>query len=428
MIHRPLSHLKVPALLAAASVANAGGASLQVIAPGYFITDLSRDGTIAVGNTAGDFETFRWTAQSGFQRLGRATVPVIGRGAGTPDVSYDGTRVSASILSSDTKVTQGLWMGNAGWIEAMPPVPSDGANIDESWGSAWALSGDGTTVFGFYWGGTPVRAKASSWKGSGVPLALGQIVGRSARVNGADFDGSVAVGWEERADGVWRPTCWREGNKITLEDSLAFAGAEAANVDGSVIVGNTYNPAIATVVATVWRWNGSAYITDMIGTLPDTPQVFGSAYLSSVSDDGLTAVGASRFSNQFSDATWAMIWTQSGGLVRGEEYLTSLGLTLPPDTALISFNSISADARAITGIIVQTVLPFESQSIIIRTAPPCVGDLSGDLVVNTQDLTMFLGAFGSTQPFGSNGDLNSDGAVNTLDLTIFLAQFGANCK
>jgi len=74
------------------------------------------------------------------------------------------------------------------------------------------------------------------------------------------------------------------------------------------------------------------------------------------------------------------------------------------------------------------VLPFESQSIIIRTAPPCVGDLSGDLVVNTQDLTMFLGAFGSTQPFGSNGDLNSDGAVNTLDLTIFLAQFGANCK
>jgi len=428
MIQRLIAHLKVPALLAAASVAHAGGASLQVIAPGYYITDLSRDGTIAVGNTAGAYETFRWTAQSGFQHLGRATVPVIGRGAGTPDVSYDGTRVSASILSSDIKVTQGLWMGTAGWIEAMPPIPSDGANIDESWGSAWALSGDGTTVFGFYWGGTPVRAKASSWKGTGVPLALGQNAGRSARVNGANFDGSVAVGWEERNDGVWRPTCWRDGNKITLEDSLAFAEADATNYDGSVIVGSTYNPAIATVVATIWRWNGSAYVTDMVGTLPGTPQVSGSAFLSSVSDDGLTAVGASRYSNQFSDATWAMIWTQSGGLVRGEDYLTSLGLSLPPNTSLISFNSISADARAISGTIVQTVSPFEFQSIIIRTAPPCVGDLNGDLVVNTLDLTAFLGAFGSTQPFGSNGDLNSDGVVNTIDLTTFLAQFGANCK
>lgn len=64
---------------------------------------------------------------------------------------------------------------------------------------------------------------------------------------------------------------------------------------------------------------------------------------------------------------------------------------------------------------------------ITFTPPPCVGDLNGDKAVNTIDLTLFLGAFGSTVTPGTGADLNNDGAVNTADLVIFLARFGQAC-
>jgi hypothetical protein len=64
---------------------------------------------------------------------------------------------------------------------------------------------------------------------------------------------------------------------------------------------------------------------------------------------------------------------------------------------------------------------------ITFTPPPCLGDLNGDNLVNTTDLTAFLGAFGSTVTPGTGADLNNDGAVNTSDLVIFLARFGQPC-
>ncbi len=57
----------------------------------------------------------------------------------------------------------------------------------------------------------------------------------------------------------------------------------------------------------------------------------------------------------------------------------------------------------------------------------CPADLNNDGAVNTLDLTIFLGQFGTTRPPYTGGDLNGDGNVNTLDLTIFLGQFGSVC-
>ena len=53
-----------------------------------------------------------------------------------------------------------------------------------------------------------------------------------------------------------------------------------------------------------------------------------------------------------------------------------------------------------------------------------LGDLNADGIVNTLDLTIFLGNFGGSNRKPSQGDLNGDGIVNTLDLTIFLGKFG----
>ena len=78
--------------------ASASAASIQFIG-GNFVTDFSQDGSVATGNTGGTFETFRWTKPTGVVPLGRATVPVIGTGAGSPDISWDRTKISATILS-----------------------------------------------------------------------------------------------------------------------------------------------------------------------------------------------------------------------------------------------------------------------------------------------------------------------------------------
>lgn len=66
---------------------------------------------------------------------------------------------------------------------------------------------------------------------------------------------------------------------------------------------------------------------------------------------------------------------------------------------------------------------------IFNTAPvpPCVGDLTGDRVVDTVDLVVFLGAFGASVPPGTGGDFTGDGVVNVVDLTIFLGAFGQPC-
>jgi len=398
--------------------------TIEYLPVGFVATDISTNGDVAVGNVVGDFsyETFRWTSAGGAVRLGRASVPAIGRGAGTPDVSHDGTRVSASILSSDDRLTQGLWDIVSGWIETMPPPPVDGVILDESYGSAWGLSGDGSTLTGFYW--TP-KARACMWTGGEGVVGLEQTAGRNARVNAASFDGSVMVGWEERPDGAWQPRAWRNGTRIVLDPGEAFAEAQGVSSDGVHIVGETYDAEIATVVATVWTWNGAEYVTQRVGTLRGTIQLQGFASLQSVSDDGQLAVGFNRFNN--SPNTAGMVWTPSGGLVRAEVYLASLGLSVPPGNTIVSLDSVSPDGTAFAGTMQQT-LSGALQSFIVRVPPAeCPGDTNGDNKVNGADLSVLLAQFGQSVAPGSGADLNGDGEVNGADLSVLLSSFGSSC-
>ena len=99
--------MRIPALLALAGLAApclAGGTAVTFL-PGWGATDVNADGTVIVGNSLSDgaYETVRWTADTGPVWLGRATVPVLGVGAGLPGVSADGTRVSAA--SGDASTT-----------------------------------------------------------------------------------------------------------------------------------------------------------------------------------------------------------------------------------------------------------------------------------------------------------------------------------
>jgi uncharacterized membrane protein len=335
-------------------------------------TDISADGTVVVGNTVGDFETFRWTAETGIVRLGRASVPVLGVGAGGPDVSADGSRVSATILGADsTYVTQGVWTEGAGWQETMPPLPPDGGLIDNAYGSAWGLSDDGQTLTGLYWrpghggpGGDGL-AHASAWTEPTGVVDLGSGGGNS-RANDASFDGSVIVGWDENPSfGTWWPTVWVDGVRTVLTETEAFSQASAVTPDGSMIGGQSYDAPVLLSVAAVWRWNGSTWNEQQLGALPGTSHsAFGLAIVRDMTADGSMVVGYNQFSNP-SDATGFM-WTEETGLVDVEDFLVDNGVVLDPMLNILTLTGVSDDGTTMVGIGQDVFFPFSNRSFIIR--------------------------------------------------------------
>ncbi|MCB9837759.1 MAG: hypothetical protein H6813_00330 [Phycisphaeraceae bacterium] len=66
---------------------------------------------------------------------------------------------------------------------------------------------------------------------------------------------------------------------------------------------------------------------------------------------------------------------------------------------------------------------YNTGSSMADATARCVGDLNGDLVVDTADLGILLSQFGMS----GSADLNNDGAVDTADLGILLAQFNTTC-
>ncbi len=402
-----------------------GQATIEFLPPGYLVTDASYDGSVLVGNVQGDgsYETFRWTAETGVERLGLASVPAIGKGAGSPDVSYDGTRISASILSSDNALTQGLWDIANGWLETMPPSPPDGATVDGDYGSAWGLSGDGTTLTGFYWLASNSRAQGSTWSEAGGMVALPQTFGRSARVNAASFDGSVVAGWEESPTGPWIATAWRNGVKHTLIPGDYGGGgmAECVSRDGSIVAGSTWSTVYSTRLGCVWTWDGATYQPQVIGYLPGTVLNSGRSPLNQICDDGSMAVGVNQYTFNPGGPADGIVWTPGGGLVKDTDFLASLGLSVPSDMDIRDFNVISPDGRVICGIGLSPSLGG-FQTFMIRLTCPSDFDRNG--FVNGEDFDAFAALFIDG---AAGADVDGNGFVNGDDFDRFVANFEAGC-
>ena len=446
---------KILGVLAGAALASAATAqpSLTFLPHDYLISDISADGTVACGNLFGPYETFRWTEEEGPVLLGGATVPILSVGAGTPDISYDGNVISATILGGNSigpvglYATQGRWE-NGVWQELLPPTGPGGQLQDNQYGSAWGLSGDGTTVTGFYWT-TSYDAHPSAWSTTGGLTALPVDPTRSSRANAANYDGSVVVGWEEKSNGAWQSTAWRNGVKIRLTDTDSFCGAEQVNADGSIIVGQSDDG--LTRHAAIWRWNGASYVEQLLPHLPGTAVIFGRAGALGVSDDGAIVVGYNVYSNAPYDSGDGWIWTEEAGMVEATDFIESLGLSLPDGYDIAGFAGISADGSAIFGDGWDSRVQRYQSFILRLDTAQCPGDVtttgtsSGDAgygepdgVTNLSDLLYFVnvwnadlgsptpnpGTLADTTTTGSSdGDPSfgePDGNVDLADLLFFV--------
>ena len=372
------------ALVGLCSAAGAQTVTVQYLT-GVMATDCSADGSVVVGNQMGNYETFRWTQETGVELLGRSSIDALGSGAGGPAVSTDGTRVSATIASEDgTYGTQGRWTLGLGWEETMPPAPADADPMSDFWGSAWGLSGDGETLVGLYWrdDSSTGGAHASAWTADTGVIDLGSAGGNS-RANAASYDGSVIVGWDENPDfGTWWPTVWRDGVRTVLAQPDWFCMASAVNDDGTVIGGTTVDPETTSRTGALWRWNGTSYDEYIIGVLDGTfPGGYGQAIVRGITPDGNLCVGYNQF--DFNPGYSAgFIWTPEDRMVNVNDYLAAHDVTLPAGATVVTLTGVSDDGSVMVGIVQESTPPFNSNTIIITIEnPTSAPDLAGGLIL-----------------------------------------------
>ena len=323
--------------------------TLTIIGQNY-PSDMSADGSVVVGNTAdGLYETFRWTEFTGSVSLGRHTAYIQG-GAGLPDVSFDGTRVSATITTPDSlHVTQGIWIKGSGWQVSMPPVPSYARLADNSYGSAWGLSGDGKVLCGMWHPDESFNAynHGNTWT-IGDTTSITPLVSpiRNCRTNGLNFDGSVVVGFAENEFGNWRPTVWEDGGYTILSDNGGFPIAKGVSADGNTIWGAAFNTATSTQEAAIWTRTPTGWDEQIIGVLPGTFPGYGQSQVYNMAEDGPIAVGYNQFTT---GTTTGFVWTLNEGMVPAEDYFNSYGIEFPEGFEILNLTGISHDGRTYCG-------------------------------------------------------------------------------
>lgn len=80
---------------------------------------------------------------------------------------------------------------------------------------------------------------------------------------------------------------------------------------------------------------------------------------------------------------------------------------------------VATDAQGNTG--------SDASTANLTLNAPLPGDVNGDKAINSSDLVIFLGNFGTSVPPNTGGDNNGDGVVNVNDLTFLLSVFGTAC-
>lgn len=335
-----------------------------------YVSGLSADGKVAVGQTVDNYETFRWQSGGRVTRLGRSTLEALSLTSGSPAVSADGSVVAATILSDDgTYSTAGRWTKAAGW-KTPAALPPGGGNLDNETCSAFGLSGDGKVVTGLFWrpgmpGGT---AHGVRWTEADGMQDMGSD-GSSSRIDAANADGSVLVGWDQHPSyGNRRAAVWVNGVKTILSPSDWPSEATAVNAAGTIIVGNGPDPLNPVQVqALMWKWNGSGWTTTVIGVMNGRGKT-GIAYATGVSDDGSFVTGLAR-KDVMAPASVGFVWTEAGGMVEATEYLKANGMNPGKIYKIYNVSALSADGRTFAVAEQLAVLPYTKRARLVHRAP-----------------------------------------------------------
>ena len=264
---------------------------------------------------------------------------------------------AAQAVSRNGKVIAGIATGRdnvqqaAVWTEGRDTrvLGSVGAArpCDFNLSSAYGTSHDGRVVVGLAWDGCSI-ARAFRWEEGTGMADLGSLSGRSTRANAVSADGRVVVGWEETPIGPRQGAKWVDGREELITGPNGIVGeAQAANRDGSLIVGMNCDFTRELGRLTAWTWTAGAGTTCFPVRPPSwAPPAFYVATMLGTSDDGRVIGGALTFGL---DAE-SMVWFD-GEPIPLRDYLRGNGV---PDAFEGWINTgfvtdVSADGRTLVG-------------------------------------------------------------------------------
>ena len=292
-------------------------------ASGSVANAVSGDGSVVVGDSS---QAFRWTAATGIVPLDAHSQDItLARG-----VSADGSVAVGLAMRGGGPFTppQAVrWTAGGGALDL-------GTLPDDTISSAFAVSGDGSTVVGLSQGLAVQSDHAFVWTAAVGMVAVGDLPGGAGQTiaYGVSGDGSVVAGTSGGEAFRWTSA----GGTIGLGflPGSSSSGATFVSQDGSVIVGDSGGQA--------FRWTSSTGMSAL-----GTASAFAFSGATGASADGSIVVGGGALSGSSSGS--AFLWDAAHGMrplaqVLAEDYgLDLTGWTL--DTAL----AVSADGRTIVG-------------------------------------------------------------------------------
>jgi probable HAF family extracellular repeat protein len=245
---------------------------------------------------------------------------------------------------------------------------------------------------------------------------------------GMSRDGTTIVGVSYSTPGQ-QAFRWTQGGGIvslgflpTLPTQSLFSSAEAANQDGSVIVGESSSQNTGGNGYEAFRWTQAGGMQP----LGDLPGAAFQSWAYAVSADGNIVVGRGSVPGNCGpfgcgSAGHAFIWDATNGMRDLQDVLTSHGVPLN-GWVLTEARAISADGTVIVGNGTNPQGNFEGWIVTLGPPPPppphcgsadfnCDGDVGTD-----QDIDSFFACLAGlcpSAPCPNSADFNADGDVGT---------------
>ena len=220
-------------------------------------------------------------------------------------VSGDG-RTIVGIAQDHNGISQaGIWLTRAEW-QLLGSFSPTAAPCSGSLSSAYDVSRDGQVIVGIANDGCAL-AHAFRWTPSTGMIDLGSSVqGKASLAGGVSGDGRVAVGYQDT--GTFRSGArWLDGREELIPGTDGFVGqARAANIEGSIVVGQTCRPALLDDQS-AWVWTaqgGTKCLPAPAKIASPGPAILVQA--NATSDDGQVIGGAQNVGGS-SDSN-AIVW------------------------------------------------------------------------------------------------------------------------
>ena len=314
-------------------------------------TDITSDGSIVVGTTGSNpMVAYVWN-------LADNTVTGIGGYAngGQAAISDDGTKIAFSAKNASNVIAPAVYENGAWTI--LPLRPDAVTPCSGGWGSAYDISGDGSTVVGLSYANGCSQSNGTIrgfWSRNGATIALPKspdALPRAGRANTVNYDGTVVGGWDDASNGYRRGAYWNVGldgvagpaNIVQTDPTNPSGEALEVSADGTTILG--YNGRMNASDFDTLAW----HITPP-GSLEFFPNLEGGHQASAiaVSDDKRVVGGYSGVGDWIPYTRVPTIWTEELGWTNLNLFLNAQG-TYAQDITIANPMAMSGNGQVITG-------------------------------------------------------------------------------